>query len=53
MPTIDNEFMDCLDVLYEILSELKKIEIFLKRKQNPSTILSPPFDPMQTIGKYC
>jgi len=49
MPAIDNEFLKCYHILYEILYELE--EIRLKLLNQPDTP-SPPFDPSKTIGKY-
>jgi hypothetical protein len=47
------EFAYCLDHLYDILDVLEDIRIALVEGKDPSHILSPPFDPFKTIGKYC
>ena len=57
------EFDLCLEMLHGILDNLQNIRIGLERGLDISTFLSPdfsplitffppPFDPLQTIGKY-
>jgi hypothetical protein len=46
------EIIECLEIVYEILDDLEDIEIALWKGKDPSHILSPPFDPFETIGKY-
>jgi hypothetical protein len=49
---VNLELIDCLEIVYEILDNLEDIKIALWKKKDPSHILSPPFDPFKTIGKY-
>lgn len=64
MPYLTWELALCLETLYEILDDLQDIRIGLERGLDISTFLSPdfsplitflphPFDPRQTVGKYC
>ena len=46
------EIVACLEIVYEILDNLEDIEIALWKKKDISHILSPPFYPFKTIGKY-
>ena len=41
-----------LEVIYEILIDLDNIKDALERGISITNILSPPFDPFKTIGKY-
>jgi len=52
MPAIDNEFIKCYNILYEILYELEEIRSNLENERNRTDTLSPPFNPLKTIGKY-
>jgi hypothetical protein len=47
------DIFDCLETIYDILGDLEDIRLALCKGKNPSDILSPPFDPLKTIGKYC
>jgi hypothetical protein len=49
---INWEIIECLEIVYEILDDLEDIRIALWKKEEISHILSPPFDPFKTIGKY-
>jgi hypothetical protein len=49
---VNFEIVDCLEIVYEILDNLEDIRIALWKKKDPSHILSPPFNPLKTIGKY-
>ena len=49
---INNEMDNYLEVIYEILIDLDDIKDALERGISITNILSPPFDPFKTIGKY-
>jgi hypothetical protein len=49
---VDKELCECLELVYEILIELKDIKDALKQGKSTTNILFPPFDPFKTIGKY-
>ena len=49
---INKEMDDYLEVIYEILIDLDDIKDPLERGISITNILSPPFDPFKTIGKY-
>ena len=49
---INKEMDDYLKVIYEILIDLDDIKDALGRGISITNILSPPFDPFKTIGKY-
>ena len=49
---INKEMDDYLEVIYEILIDLDDIKDALERGKSIMNILSPPFDPFKTIGKY-
>ena len=49
---INKEMDDYLEVIYEILIDLDNIKDALERGISITNILSPPFDPFKTIGKY-
>ena len=49
---INKEMDDYLEVIYEILIDLDDIKNALERGISITNILSPPFDPFKTIGKY-
>jgi hypothetical protein len=52
MTAIDNEFIKCYDILYEILYGLEEIRLMLENNKNQPYTVFPPFDPLKTIGKY-
>ena len=49
---INKEMDNYLEVIYEILIDLDNIKDALERGISITNILSPPFDPFKTIGKY-
>ena len=49
---INKEMDNYLEVIYEILIDLEDIKDTLERGISITNILSPPFDPFKTIGKY-
>ena len=49
---VHENFIDYLEVIYEILIDLDDIKDTLERGISITSILSPPFDPFKTIGKY-
>ena len=49
---INKEMDNYLEVIYEILIDLDNIKDALERGKSIMNILSPPFDPFKTIGKY-
>ena len=49
---INKEMDNYLEVIYEILIDLDDIKDALERRISMMNILSPPFDPFKTIGKY-
>ena len=49
---INKEMDNYLEVIYEIRIDLDDIKDTLERGINITNILSPPFDPFKTIGKY-
>ena len=49
---INKEMDNYLEVIYEILIDLDNIKDTLERGISITNILSPPFDPFKTIGKY-
>ena len=49
---INKEMDNYLEVIYEILIDLDDIKDTLERGISITSILSPPFDPFKTIGKY-
>ena len=49
---INKEMDDYLEVIYEILIDLDDIKDALERGISITNILSPPFNPFKTIGKY-
>ena len=51
--TVNLETDECLEIVREILTDLKNIKVALENGEDPSHILFPPFDPFKTIGKYC
>jgi len=54
MPSIDWEFANCLEIVYEILDDLEDIRLALEAGRDPEFFLFPNlgFDPFKTIGKY-
>jgi len=46
------EIIEMLEIVYEVLEDLEDISIALEKRKDFSHILSPPFDPFKTIGKY-
>ena len=48
----NKEMDNYLEVIYEILIDLDDIKDALERGISITNILSPPFDPFKTIGKY-
>ena len=48
----NKEMDDYLEVIYEILIDLDDIKDALEKGISITNILSPPFDPFKTIGKY-
>jgi hypothetical protein len=54
MPSIDWEFANCLEIIYEILDDLEDIRLALEKGRDPDFFLFPNlgFDPFKTIGKY-
>jgi hypothetical protein len=51
-PNVDRELFEFLEILYEILIDLRDIRKELKKGTSITQILHPPFDPFKTIGKY-
>ena len=49
---INKKMDNYLEVVYEILIDLDDIKDALERGISITNILSPPFDPFKTIGKY-
>ena len=49
---INKEMDNYLEVIYEILIDLDDIKDALEKGISITNILSPPFDPFKTIGKY-
>ena len=49
---INKEMDNYLEVIYEILIDLDDIKDTLERGISITNILSPPFNPFKTIGKY-
>ena len=49
---INKEMDNYLEVIYEILIDLDDIKDALERGISITNILSTPFDPFKTIGKY-
>ena len=49
---INKETDDYLEIIYEILIDLDDIKDALERGISITNILSPPFNPFKTIGKY-
>ena len=49
---INKEMDNYLEVIYEILIDLDDIKDALEKGISIMNILSPPFDPFKTIGKY-
>ena len=49
---INKEMDNYLEVIYEILIDLDNIKDALERGISITNILSPPFNPFKTIGKY-
>ena len=49
---INKEMDNYLKAIYEILIDLDDIKDALERGISITNILSPPFDPFKTIGKY-
>ena len=49
---INKEMDDYLEVIYEILIDLDNTKDALERGISIMNILSPPFNPFKTIGKY-
>jgi len=43
------ELCQCLELVYEILDSLEDISIALERREDITTLLDPPFDPLRTI----
>jgi hypothetical protein len=46
------EIIECLEIVYEILDYLEDIKIALWKRTDLSSVISPPFDPFKTVGKY-
>ena len=49
---INKEMDNYLEVIYKILIDLDDIKDALEKGISITNILSPPFDPFKTIGKY-
>ena len=49
---INKEMDNYLEVIYETLIDLDNIKDALEKGISIMNILSPPFDPFKTIGKY-
>lgn len=47
------EIIECLEIVYEILFDLEDIRIALIEGKDLAYVLSPPFYPLITTGKYC
>src|SRR5882757_1538195 len=52
MPTINNKFIKCYNILYKILYKLEEIQLNLENERNRTNTISLPFNPLKTIGKY-
>lgn len=46
-PLLSWELAACLEIIYEILNDLKDIRIRLEMRQDPVAFLAPDFDPPQ------
>ena len=50
---VNKELCACLELVYEILDGLDDIKVILWKRKELTEILSPRFDSLKTIGKYC
>jgi hypothetical protein len=52
MPLLIWELAECLETIYEILDDLEDIRIGLELGMDPTTFLSPTFNPFSNIDQY-
>ena len=49
---MDEELLDCLEIIYDLIDFLDDIRLVLKTEKDLIPIIHRPFDPFKTIGKY-
>jgi hypothetical protein len=50
---VNLEFWTCSNIVENILDFLSSIRLKLLLGEDLTDLLYPPFDPFETIGKYC
>ena len=49
---VDEELLDCLEIIYNLIDFLDDIRLVLETEKDLTPIIHQPFDPFKTIGKY-
>ena len=49
---VDEELLDCLEIIYDLIDFLDGIRLVLETEKDLTHIIHQPFDPFITIGKY-
>ena len=49
---VDEELLDCLEIIYDLINFLDNIRLALETEKDLTPIIHRPFDPFKTIGKY-
>ena len=49
---VDEELLDCLEIIYDLINFLDNIKLALETEKDLTRIIHWPFDSFKTIGKY-
>ena len=49
---MDEELLDCLEIIYDFIDFLDDIRLALETEKDLTPIIHRPFDSFKTIGKY-
>ena len=49
---VDEELLDCLEIIYDLIDFLDNIRLALETEKGLTPIIHQPFNPFKTIGKY-
>ena len=49
---VDEELLDCLEIIYDLIDFLDDIRLVLETEKDLTPIIHRPFNPFKTIGKY-
>ena len=49
---VDEEILDCLEIIYNLTDFLDNIRLALETEKDLTPIIHRPFDSFKTIGKY-